>query len=302
MTSTPEHPPAPRHPLGQADSPGAAPATYVFAVCGPDRPARVDPAHGHPGGGPLRFLPVGSLRAVVQDVPAEAFSEASLRERLADPAELERCARTHHDVVTAAATGGPTVPLPLATLYLGDERAAAALGAEQERFRAALDRIAGRAEWAVKVYLTQSGAGDGAAHSGDGAAPSETPAPPAPPPPSVPGEGAGRAYLNRLRGIRRLREERQDHALAAAEQVDAAVRELAVGSVRRRPHGPEATGEGRAQVMNAAYLIAQERSEELATTLGLLRGSPGFHGIDIEISGPWAPYSFTDGANLAGHP
>ncbi|WP_328377192.1 GvpL/GvpF family gas vesicle protein [Streptomyces sp. NBC_00440] len=294
MTVTPQYQPGP------ADRTGA-PATYVFAVCGPDRPARMDPAHGHPGGGPLRFLAVGPLRAVVQDVPAEAFSEAALRERLTDPAELERCARTHHDVVTAAATGGPTVPLPLATLYLGDERAAAALGAEQERFRAALDRIAGRAEWAVKVYLTQPGTGNGNGNGapGNGAAPSETLPPDAP---SGTGQGAGRAYLNRLRGARQQREQCQERALAAAEQVDSAVRELAAGSVRRRPHGPEATGQGRTQVMNAAYLIAEERGGQLARTVGRLRSTPGFDGIEIEVSGPWAPYSFTDGGVHAGHP
>ncbi|WP_328327017.1 MULTISPECIES: GvpL/GvpF family gas vesicle protein [unclassified Streptomyces] len=290
MTLTSHQPPSP------ADGSGAL-ATYVFAVCGPDRPARLDPAQGHTGGGPLRFLPVGPLRAVVQDVPADAFSEAALRERLTDPAELERCARTHHDVVTAVADAGPTVPLPLATLYLGDERAAAALGASRERFRTVLDHIAGRVEWAVKVYLAQPGSGTG-------------PAAPSGPPPEVgPGQEreTGRAYLNRLRGARQQRESRQESALSAAEQVDSAVGALAVGSVRRRPHGPEATGRGRTQIMNAAYLIAEERGGQLARTIGRLRSAPGSDGIEIEISGPWAPYSFTDhsftdGGVDAGHP
>ncbi|NDZ83725.1 hypothetical protein G3I19_35495, partial [Streptomyces sp. SID10853] len=73
-----------------------------------------------------------------------------------------------------------------------------------------------------------------------------------------------------------------------------AVRELAAGAVRRRPHGPEATGRGRTQIMNAAYLIAGERSGQLARTVGRLRDALGPDGIEIEVSGPWAPYSFTD--------
>ncbi|WP_371792038.1 GvpL/GvpF family gas vesicle protein [Streptomyces sp. NBC_01471] len=285
MTMPPHCPPGPPGTAG-------APATYVFAVCGPDRPAHPGSAAGHPGGGPLRFLAVGALRAVVQDVPADAFSESALRERLTDPAELERCARAHHDVVTAAAAGGPVVPLPLATLYLGDERAAAALAENQERFRTVLDRTAGRAEWAVKVYLAQP-----AAVTAPPAAPAGTPPPGTDP---GPGRETGRAYLNRLRGLRQQREARQDSALAAAEQVDSAVRQLAAGSVRRRPHGPEATGQGRTQVMNAAYLIAEESSGHLASTIGQLRSTPGFDGIEIEVSGPWAPYSFTDGGVHAG--
>ncbi|MFD9426142.1 MULTISPECIES: GvpL/GvpF family gas vesicle protein [unclassified Streptomyces] len=266
-------------------------ATYVFAVCRADHPGQLA-AYGHAEGGPLRLLAVGPLCAVVQDVPAAEFSEAALRDRLADASELERCARTHHDVVTAAAAGGPTVPLPLATLYLGDERADAALGENQERFRVALDHIAGRAEWAVKVYLTQS---DAEARSVLPAAP-QTPAPDSR---SGAQRVSGRDYMNRLRSRRNLREVHRENALAASEQVDRVVREMAVDSVRRRPHGPEVTGKDRIQVLNAAYLIAENRSGELAAAIGLLRDSADFNGTEIDVSGPWAPYSFTDGGDLA---
>lgn len=269
-------------------------ATYVFAVCRSDHPASPSAAQGHAGGGPLRLLTVGSLCAVVQDVPATEFSEAALRERLGDAAELERCARAHHGVVTAAAADGPAVPMPLATLYLGDERARAAIEENRESFRLALERITGRAEWAVKVYLTQS------ATTARSVAP-DTRQTPAPGRGAGPGAVSGRAYLDRLRSRQNLREQHRESALAAAERVDRAVRELAVAMVPRRPHGPEVTGKDRTQIMNMAYLIADDRSEELAATIGRLRASPDFDGIEIDVTGPWAPYSFTDGGDLAGH-
>lgn len=270
-------------------------ATYVFAICRSDHPGSLSSAHGHLTGGPLRLLTVGSLRAVVQDVPTAEFSETALRERLGDAAELERCARAHHSVVTAAAADGPTVPMPLATLYLGDERARAAVGENQERFHLALDRITGRAEWAVKVHLTQADAAAGSAAP----ATRETAAPGTE---VGPRSVSGRDYLDRLRSRRNLREHHRESALAAAEQVDNAVRKLAVGTVSRRPHGPEVTGQDRTQIMNTAYLIAEDRTDELRATIGRLRASPAFDGIEIDVSGPWAPYSFTDGGELAGHP
>ncbi|MFE9294182.1 GvpL/GvpF family gas vesicle protein [Streptomyces niveus] len=289
MNSTP-HISAPRI-SPSAKSVGSC-ATYVFAVCRSDHPASPSGAHGHAGGGPLRLLTVGSLCAVVQDVPATEFSETALRERLGDAAELERCARAHHGVVTATTADGPAVPMPLATLYLGDERARAAIEENQESFRLALDRITGRAEWAVKVYLTQS------ATTARSVAPDIR---------QTPGSGAGprpvsgRAYLDRLRSRQNLREQHRESAVAAAERVDRAVRELAVATVPRRPHGPEVTGKDRTQIMNMAYLIAEDRNEELAATIGRLRASPDFDGIEIDVTGPWAPYSFTDGGDLAGH-
>ncbi|MFC9290676.1 GvpL/GvpF family gas vesicle protein, partial [Streptomyces sp. NPDC057052] len=142
--------------------------TCLFAVTDtpvPDDVLAVTP--GHDGGGPLRILGAGPLRLVVQDVPAAAFGEEALARRLNRPDELERCARAHHRAVEAAARGGATVPLPMATLYLDDHNAVGAVTAREAALRALLDRLRGRSEWAVKVYCAgparMSGVASGAA-------------------------------------------------------------------------------------------------------------------------------------------
>ncbi|MEU5610835.1 GvpL/GvpF family gas vesicle protein [Streptomyces sparsogenes] len=268
---------------------------YAFAVC-----RRCDPAAlaGLPGlaAAPVRTLAAGPLTAVVQDVPAADFAEDALRQRLTDREELERCARAHHEVIMAASAVTPTVPLPFATLYLGDARVRAALREKEESFLAALGRLTGRVEWGVKVYTAP--------------APPEAPAPPDAPAPSpalpsgaastlspgtAPGApaGSGRAYLERVRGRRQLRERRQNAALQAAERVDAVVRSLAVAARRLRPHGVEVTGAHRTHVLNAAYLVDSARADELRATLEALRREET--AVQIELSGPWAPYSFADG-------
>ncbi len=126
--------------------------TYAFAVCRPyDGPAPTGLTGLDPGS-PVRTLPTGPLTAIVQDVPAADHTEEALRRRLSDRAELERCARAHHEVITAVSSLTATVPLPLATLYRGDERVREALCSQQTAFLTALDRLAGRTEWGVKVY------------------------------------------------------------------------------------------------------------------------------------------------------
>ncbi|PNG93308.1 GvpL/GvpF family gas vesicle protein [Streptomyces malaysiensis] len=259
--------------------------SYVFAVCrggGPtasaERPAErlAEGLAELPGlgtGTPVRTLPAGPLTAVVQDVPAAGFGEEALRRRLSDRAELERCARAHHAVITAASALAPTVPLPLATLYLDDRRVQEALDERQTSFLTALDRIAGRAEWGVKVYAP-------------------TGPPPAPEAPSTDGPGSGRAYLDRVRTRRQSREQRHTQSLRAAERVDTAVRGLAVAARRLRPHGVEVTGKHRTHVLNAAYLLDLGRERELRAALASLRHDET--DIQIELSGPWAPYSFAD--------
>ncbi|WP_445518144.1 GvpL/GvpF family gas vesicle protein [Streptomyces sp. NEAU-174] len=252
--------------------------TYAFAVCrGENLTAPAEPLAELPGlgtGAPVRTLAAGPLTAVVQDVPAAGYGEEALRRRLSDGAELERCARAHHAVITAASALAPAVPLPLATVYLNDGRVREALDDRRTSFLTALDRIAGRVEWGVKVY-----------------------APTGPPPEAAPapsdGPGSGRAYLDRVRTRQRGREQRHTLALRAAERVDTVVRGLAVAARRLRPHGVEVTGKHRIHVLNAAYLLDLGRERELRAALASLRHDE--KDVRIELSGPWVPYSFADG-------
>ena len=256
---------------------GTGTAVYVFAVCRSADASRLARLPGLDGSiGPVRALPFGELVAVVQDVPAADLSPEAWTQRLTDARELERCARAHHAVVTAAAADGPAVPMALAVLYNGDNRARAALSADADRFRAALGRIEGRVEWGVKVYAARPETPPGPpakVDDPDGAAPS----------------GAGRAYLERMRGLQRAREDGHAAALRAAREVHAALRELAVEARTLRLHEAQPTGDRRTQLLNAAYLVARTDGERIAAAVEALRHRTG---TQIELSGPWVPYSF----------
>jgi hypothetical protein len=70
--------------------------------------------------------------------------------------------------------------------------------------------------------------------------------------------------------------------------VDVQIRGLATASRRLRPH-LQPSEDRRVQVLNATYLVAEHRAEELALLTRTLRERTGAH---IELSGPWVPYSF----------
>lgn len=256
-------------------------ALYVYAVCREVPEKALAGMAGVAQEESVRPLPFGTLTAIVQTVRAAEFTDEAWQERMADERALERYARAHHDVVTAVAASGPIVPLPMATLYHGDERARQALAAESERFRAALERLAHHAEWGVKVYASSPSADDGPAPSPE--------RPGAPAGRTRPAPGAGLAYLERKRSLQARRDQRQDDALRIAESVDAEVRGLATAHRRLRPHGQRLSGDPRTQVLNATYLIAEHRVDELAQLARTLRERTG---AEIELSGPWVPYSF----------
>ncbi|MFD4273095.1 GvpL/GvpF family gas vesicle protein [Streptomyces cyaneofuscatus] len=269
------------HPAPRDRAPDTG-VTYVFAVCRGTRAvntADVTGLGGMPGGAAVRLLPSGPLTAVVQTVPAADFTDEVWQSRLSDPQEIERYARAHHEVVSAAAVHGPAVPLPLATLYHDDDRARRALDDEAHRFHGVLKRIAHHAEWGVKVYEPEPPA----------AQEEREPAPVGSGGREAPAPGAGLAYLNRKRGVQERRERRREQALSVAESVDAELRALATASRRLRTHAAVPGGDGRVHVLNATYLVAEQRAEELAA---LVRALGERTGTRIELTGPWVPYSF----------
>jgi hypothetical protein len=243
-------------------------ASYAYAVARSFDPPQLAGVRGVDGA-EVRLVPYRDLVAVVSPVPLAEFDEAALRTKLEWLPWLEATARAHHAVVDAVAARSVTLPLRLATVYRGDERVAEVLRQGYRRFRAALDRLAGRVEVGVKVSTD----------------PRAT-APAAPPSTSSP----GRDYLRRRRAQHRARDDAWQRAAATAKRVDAALAGLAVDSRQRPPQRPQLSGARGENVLNAAYLVDAERTGEFAALARRLDAeAPGSR---VELTGPWAPYSF----------
>jgi hypothetical protein len=246
--------------------------TCVFAVTETPPPGEVvTVTPGHDGGGPLRILAAGALHLLVQDVPAADFGEEALAQRLNRPAELERCARAHHRAVETAASAGPVVPLPMATLYLDDRNAVRALAAREASLRTLLDRLRDRTEWAVKVH------GPGTGQAGTAA---------------VDGPADGRSYLRRASARRRTEREARERALEQAHAVDRELRRHAVAATRHRPQSEQLTGRSVPQLLNAAYLVDDGQRAEFVRAVGELAREARRSAMEVTVSGPWIPYSF----------
>ncbi|MER6349151.1 GvpL/GvpF family gas vesicle protein [Streptomyces sp. NPDC001595] len=240
-------------------------------------PLGADPgaAAGHDGGGPLRLLPAGDLWLLVQDVPAAAFDETALAERLNRPDDLERIARAHHRAVEVAARWGSVVPLPLATLYLTEDTAVRAVVRREAELAVLLGRLRGRTEWAVKVHAAGTGATAGSHSGGDS------------------GGVGGRAYLSRVSARRRSRDEERERALAEARDLDRELRRHAVAATRHRPQSEQLTGTDAPQLLNGAYLVDDaERASFLAAVERLAALGRRCGTVEVVASGPWIPYSF----------
>ncbi|MBZ4015294.1 hypothetical protein CCS38_05940 [Streptomyces purpurogeneiscleroticus] len=279
--------------------------TYAYAVL--HRGAR--PPAGLYGikDAPVRTVAEGPLAALVSDVPAAEFDQPGVRDRLEDLTWLEATARAHRRVVdeTAAAVG--VLPLRLVTVYRDEDAVRAALAAHAERFERLLSRLEGRLEWGVKAYAQQV--------PDDRKPGDRKPDGPGPDDDRKPAEAeSGRDFLRRRLRDRKAEGAALHEADGLAREVHDALARAAEHSRLHRPQdgrlaeavaasgAPDAAGRAPAgarpavsrgpNLLNGAYLVRREAAGTFAERVGELAArSPA---LRIELTGPWAPYSFTD--------
>ncbi|MGW7198236.1 GvpL/GvpF family gas vesicle protein [Streptomyces chryseus] len=249
--------------------------TYVYGVAAPYEGLGdvVEPLRGV-AGAPVRTVAdeTGGLVALVSDVPAGDFEAAPLAAHFEDLVWLEAVARAHHGVIDAVAARGTVLPLRLATIYRDDDRVHDMITADRAAFTRRLAHLDGSVEWGVKVYLA--------------AAPPPAATEPAPEPELSP----GRAYL---RGRHRERNARQDsfrEAADSARRVEAAAVAHAVEHVRHRPQQGPLAEEAGENIVNDAYLVPRELTDDFRQAVERVAAESA--AIRVEITGPWAPYSF----------
>ncbi len=233
---------------------------YVYAIGRPLDLAGtvgIDGAEVHP-------VAHRDLVAVVSAAPPDETALAARLERLD---ELAAVAEAHHAVVAAVAARTVVAPFRLGTIYQDEHRVRELLGQRYEEFDALLDRLAGTVELGVKLYLEERS-----------------------PAPTAPG-GSGRAYLQQLSQRHRRRDEQWRHAAAAADRVDAALTAHAIDRRQHRPQPAQLSGAAGHNIFNTAFLVPAEHVTDFAELARRLATEDP--ALRVEVTGPWAPYSFT---------
>ncbi|MFF5259708.1 GvpL/GvpF family gas vesicle protein [Actinomadura viridis] len=270
----------------RTDVTGEPTAVYLYGVARGLDPAALEGTTGVAGTA-VRAVAAGDLTALVSTVRLDQYGEEALRANLEDLTFLEETARAHHHVVDRAARAAPTAPVRIATLYRDDERIGEILTQRREQFTEVLDSITGRTEWGVKAYAhpdayEEAPAATGTtatAGTGTGTGTSA-------------GAGAGTAYLKRRQDQRRRREDATRRITAQAEAVHDELAGHAVAARRHPPQDPRLSGHQGTLILNTAYLVDDEASQAFLKVADDIAAR--LPGIEVEVTGPWPPYSFIE--------
>jgi hypothetical protein len=220
---------------------------------------------------PVRGLEHEGLTALVSEVPAARFSSGALETELEDLARLEAIARAHERVLAAALEGGAVVPFRLATIFSDADAVRASLADRRSVLADALRTVTGMAEWSVKL-LHRPGAAAGAA-------------------PAAVASGAD--YLARKRTERDQAAATADAAADAASRVHERLCELAADAVIARAQDRRLSGHEGEMVLNAAYLVPDERAEDFRAAVEELAQRYESEDVYFQLAGPWPAHHFS---------
>ncbi|WP_210584899.1 GvpL/GvpF family gas vesicle protein [Streptomyces sp. GESEQ-35] len=241
---------------------------YVYAVCRPFRSALQAQLSGVAGEPPKQLTHHG-LVAVLSTVPERDFAEEPLRAHLEDLDWLTETARAHQSVIDALTAVTTPLPLRLATVFRDDSGVRIMMEAREAEFRRTLDRLEGRVEWGVKVYVDMESVETGP--------PARTAA-------------SGRDYLRQRRSRVRAHEDTWQHAEMFASRLHATLSARAEDSRLHAPQSTSLSGASGRNVLNAAYLVPRADSEGFVEIVDRTKDEEGR--IRVELTGPWAAYSF----------
>jgi Gas vesicle synthesis protein GvpL/GvpF len=170
----------------------------------------------------------------------------------------------HHDLVAVLCDAGPCLPVRFGTWLADAEAARRSLEAEQDRFAAAVDRLADRREIAITLLWLDAAVTEGRGHA---VAPS------------------GRAFLERQRAMHAVTDERRraGDAFAARLAADLAADQADV----RHESCPSAE-----VALSMSVLAARAEADALKVRATV--AAAAIDGVRAVVSGPWPPYSFTE--------
>ena len=234
---------------------------------------RISGLHGV-SGEPVRAVANAGLTAAVGTVGLDEFGEEGLRRNLEDLDWLAATARAHDAVIAAIARFGPVVPMRMATVYLDDHRVSRLLEARHDDFVIALRHVTARAELGVKAYADPEVLAGGQ-ESAEQAAGEKM---------------SGTAYLMRRRKALAANDDAFRIAAEYAERIHSRLLGHAVDGKRKPAADRSLSNRKDWTVLNGTYLVDTAEIDAFTALVAAVdRDTPG---IELEITGPWPPYSF----------
>lgn len=230
---------------------------------------------------------VGKVEALVKEVSLEEFGEEALKRNLKDPKWLQAQIWEHEGVLEAVMRKAAVLPMKFGTIFITQERLFERLQAHETQLLQLLEQLAGHEEWGVKGFCDRSFVESRIKQESDKLKALEA---------RQVGQPAGTAFLLKKKEESLLKEEVE---MWLTKEIQAIYEGLLPYSSQAKLNPPlgqgltELTGKRGEMVINAAFLVPQERDSDFAEAVERLGQAVREKGFELERVGPFPPYNFS---------
>ncbi len=265
---------------------------YLYCLARRDRlPPSSLVGRGMDDQNPLEVAIFQDLAAIWSPVPVEDFCGPEAEARLADLTWIGPRVIRHQEAVAGVMRHSPVLPARFGTIFSSAANLEKVLQRHYEAIAGFLERITGQEEWAVKGLLDRPGAQEKLfscklAREAEG----------------LSALSPGKRYFEeqRLRaaGDRELTRWLQE----VCREVWSGLLTCAAEVRERRRLSREATGSDRDMIWNWAFLVPETVLPDFKARIEAANAQYAGHGLVLECTGPWPPYSFTPALDMEPDP
>ncbi|MDP1760137.1 MAG: GvpL/GvpF family gas vesicle protein [Candidatus Woesebacteria bacterium] len=198
---------------------------------------------------------------------------------------IEEVLRGHEDVVDTLMKQTTIVPIKFGTVLKDEEAALKMLQDYEGKFKKLLSKFTGREEWGIKVYADSKKFKD---YIGKNE------------PEFLKQQGSlskvaskGAAYLLGRKMEEELKNDVASRLAKTSEVIFQEAGKDAYEAKLNKTLPQKLTGKNKEMILNTAFLIEKEKVARFCKQVKKLIEKYEPMGIEIELSGPWPPYSFT---------
>ena len=235
-------------------------------------------------------IPFRELEAVVSKVSFEEFASEEIQKKAREDLNwIKEKAIAHEKVIEEAMRKDDKVlsliPMRFGTIFKERAGLEETLNKDYLKIREVLDRIRGKQEWSVKVYLKEREKFEQVIKDKN-----ETIKEKEKEIASLP-EGLAFFMEEELKDV--IFREVEKELDNTAEVLFEGLKKQAVDATKCKILEKELTGRREPMILNAAYLISEEKIEDFKKAAEALNQQIQANGFCLEYSGPWPPFNFT---------
>jgi hypothetical protein len=269
---------------------------YLYCI----RDKTEDPSSFHAGGidgkGEVFTIIHNELEAIVSRVSLSEFTSDEIQKKAQDDLNwIKEKAVIHEDVIEEAMRGidglVSVIPMRFGIIFKDKAGLEETLDRDQTEMRALLNKIRGKQEWSVKIYLMDSKIFESMVKERNKEIKLKEK--------EIASMTEGMAFFMEEELKETVRDEVNKELDTMLDGLFEKLGEEAAESVKTKLLDKEMTGRTESMVLNAAFLIHADKVNSFTKTLDNMAGNLTAKGFRLEYGGPWPPFNFTNGREKA---